>query len=201
MLGLLLLLFAAPDYDLLLQGGHVIDPANHVNAPRDVAIKDGKIAAVEPAIPASRAKKTIRVDGLIVTPGLVDMHTHVFAATMASEYTGASSVRPDGFTFRNGVTTVVDAGSSGWRNFDDFRAQVINRSKTRVLVMLNIVGKGMGGRLTVEQDVTDMDPAPTAAAALRNADVVVGIKIAHYAAPDWGASIALSKPAAAPASR
>ena len=118
---------AQPRYDLLLKHGHVIDAKNQISAIRDVAISQGKIAAVAENIPASDARKTIDVSSLYVTPGLVDMHVHVFAGSMGREYTGESCVRPDGFTFRSGVTTVVDAGSSGWRNFGEFRDQIINR--------------------------------------------------------------------------
>jgi dihydroorotase len=174
-----------PRYDLLLKGGHVIDARNGLSAVRDVAISQGTIAAVAENIPASEARRTIDVSSLYVTPGLVDMHTHVFAGSMGREYTGENCVRPDGFTFRSGVTTVVDAGSSGWRNFGEFRDQIINRSKTRVFAMLNIVGSGMGGRPDVEQNTRDMDPQRTAEVARRNSDVVVGIKVAHYAGPEW----------------
>ena len=172
-------------YDLLLKGGHVIDARNNLNAIRDVAIAQGKIAAVAPNISGTQARKTIDVSGLYVSPGLVDMHVHVFAGSMGREYIGENCVRPDGFTFRSGVTTVVDAGSSGWRNFGEFRDQIINRSKTRVLAMLNIVGSGMGGRPDVEQNTKDMEPQRTAEVALRHRDVVVGIKVAHYAGPEW----------------
>jgi dihydroorotase len=172
-------------YDLLLKGGHVIDAKNNISAVRDVAITQGKIAAIAENIPASDARKTIDVSSLYVTPGLVDIHAHVFAGSMGREYTGENCVRPDGFTFRSGVTTVVDAGSSGWRNFGEFRDQIINRSKTRVFAMLNIVGSGMGGRPDVEQNTRDMDPQRTAEVARRHSDVVVGIKVAHYAGPEW----------------
>jgi dihydroorotase len=172
-------------YDLLLKGGHVIDARNNLNAIRDVAITQGKIAAVASNIPGTQARKTIDVAGLYVSPGLVDMHVHVFAGSMGREYIGENCVRPDGFTFRSGVTTVVDAGSSGWRNFGEFRDQIINRSKTRVLAMLNIVGSGMGGRPDVEQNTRDMEPQRTAEVALRHRDVVVGVKVAHYAGPEW----------------
>ena len=185
---LLLIAACAPAqtrYDLLLKGGHVIDAKNSISAVRDVAIAQGKIAAVEQNIPASQARTTIDVSSLYVTPGLVDMHVHVFAGSMGREYIGENCVRPDGFTFRSGVTTVVDAGSSGWRNFGEFRDQIINRSKTRVLAMLNIVGSGMGGRPDVEQNTKDMEPERTAEVALRHKDVVVGIKVAHYAGPEW----------------
>src|SRR5258708_24938158 len=174
-----------PRYDLLLKGGHVIDAKNGLSAVRDVAISQGTIAAVAENIPASEAQRTIDVSSLYVTPGLVDMHTHVFAGSMGREYTGESCVRPDGFTFRSGVTTVVDAGSSGWRNFGEFRDQIVNRSQTRVFAMLNIVGSGMGGRPDVEQNIKDMDPRRTAEVAKRHSDVVVGIKVAHFAGPEW----------------
>jgi dihydroorotase len=177
---------AQPRYDLLLKGGHVLDAKNGINAVRDVAIANGRIAAVAQNIPAAEARRTVDVKNLYVTPGLVDMHVHVFAATMDREYTGEFGVRPDGFTFRSGVTTVVDAGSSGWRNFEDFKRLVIDRVQTRVLAMLNIVGKGMAGRTDIEQDVSDMDAERTAEMAKQHKDLVVGIKIAHYAGPDWG---------------
>jgi dihydroorotase len=94
------------------------------------------------------------------------------------------SVYPDPLTYRSGVTTVVDAGSSGWRNFPDFKDRVIDRARTRVLAMLNIVGLGMGGG-KIEQDTADMDARATAEMAKRHPGLVVGIKTAHYTAPDW----------------
>jgi dihydroorotase len=172
-------------YDLLLKNGTVIDAKNGINAVRDVAISGGRITAVTANIPADQARRVVDATDLYVTPGLVDIHVHVFANSMAREYTGASGVRPDGFTFRSGVTTVVDAGSSGWRNFEEFKTNVIDRAKTRVFAMLNIVGSGMGGRLDVEQNVSDMDPAKTAEMAKRFSEQVVGVKIAHYKGPEW----------------
>ena len=176
-------LFAQPVYDLLLKGGHVIDPKNKISARRDVAIAGGKIAEVAENIAAAKAHKTIDVAGLYVTPGLVDIHVHVFATGGGSQYVGALSVWPDGHTFRNGVTTVVDAGTSGWRNFPLLRDTVIARSRTRVLSLLNIVGRGMGGEN--EQDTSDMDSAATAGVAMKNKSLVVGIKTAHYGGPEW----------------
>jgi dihydroorotase len=178
-------LIAQPQYDLLLKNGHVIDAKNNIDAVRDVAIKDHKIAGVGINIPATLAGKTIDLKGLYVTPGLVDIHVHVYTGTgMKASYAGDLSVYPDGHTFRSGVTTVVDAGSSGWRNFPDFKDRVISRAKTRVLAFLNIVGNGMGGGL-IEQDTGDMDAKATAERAKANADVIVGIKTAHYAGPEW----------------
>src|SRR5690242_14521750 len=145
--------FAQGQYDLLIKGGHVIDAKNQISAVRDVAIANHKIAEVAPNIPASKAMKVIDASGLYVTPGLVDIHVHVYAGTgQRGAYSGDLSVYPDGFTFRSGVTTVVDAGSSGWSNFPDFKDRVIDRSKTRVLAFLNIVGHGMGGG-KIEQNV------------------------------------------------
>jgi dihydroorotase len=187
---LLFALFAAvitaqPQYDLLLKGGHVIDAKNKVDGVRDVAIKDGKIAAVAASIPATDAVKTINATGLYVTPGLIDIHVHVYAGTgERGSYAGDLSVYPDGFTLRNGVTTVVDAGCSGWRNFEDFEDRVIKRARTRVLAMLNIVGNGMRGA-KFENNLEDMDAKATADMALKHKDVVVGVKSAHYAGPEW----------------
>src|SRR5438094_2301123 len=176
---------AEPKYDLLLHGGHLIDPRNGVSADRDVAIAGGKVAAVAPRIDPADAFKTIDVSGLYVTPGLIDIHVHVFAGTgEKGSYAGDNSVYPDGFTLRAGVTTVADAGCAGWRNFEDFKQRIIDRSKTRVLALLNIVGNGMrGGKF--EQDLTDMEAKPTADMALRYKGVVVGVKTAHYAGPEW----------------
>jgi dihydroorotase len=185
-----LLLFAGgamaeTKYDLLLQGGHVIDPKSGTSAVRDVAIADGKIAAVAPKIDPAEAFKVVDVSGLYVTPGLVDMHVHVFAGTGEKDsYAGDNSVYPDGFTLRVGVTTVVDAGCAGWRNFADFKDRIIDRSRTRVLAFLNIVGHGMrGGKF--EQDLADMEAKPTAEMVLQHKGLLVGIKTAHYEGPEW----------------
>ena len=174
-----------PKYELLLRGGHVIDPRNAVNAPRDVAIAAGRIAAVAPAIRPSDASKTIEVAGLYVVPGLVDIHTHVYAGTgEKGSYAGDNSVYPDGFTLRAGVTTIADAGSSGWRNFEDFKQRIVDRSRTRVLVLLNIVGHGMRGG-AFEQDLADMAVRPTVEMASRHRGLIVGVKTAHYSGPEW----------------
>ncbi len=177
-------LAAQPAYDLLISGGRVIDPKNDIDQIMDVAIAGGKIARVAAGIPAAQAARVIDAKGLYVTPGLVDIHVHVYAGTgQRRAYTGDQSVYPDGFTFRSGVTTVVDAGTSGWRNFPDFKDRVITRARTRVLAMLNIVGGGMAG--AVEQNKEDMDPDEAAKMAKANPDIVVGIKTAHFAGPEW----------------
>jgi dihydroorotase len=130
--------------------------------------------------------KIIDVSGMFVTPGFIDMHVHAFHGTDPGSYIadGWDALPPDGFTFRAGVTTVVDAGSAGWRNFRKFKAQTIDRSKTRILAFLNIVGVGMYGRFE-EQDITDMNPVMTAYMITRlYPDILVGVKSAHY----WGAT-------------
>jgi len=176
---------AQTNYDLLLKGGHVIDGRNRLSAVRDVAITGGKIAAVAANIPASAAKSTVSVSGLYVTPGLVDIHVHVFPGERPGTYAGGDlGLPPDGFALRSCVTTVADAGSSGWRSFEDFKKRIIDRSKTRVTAFLNIVGVGMReGQL--EQNLEDMEVQPTAEMALKYKGVIIGIKSAHFNGPEW----------------
>lgn len=177
---------AEPDapYDLLIRGGHVIDPKNGIDGVRDVAVWGGKIARVAQGIAPNQARTVVAADGLYVVPGLVDIHAHVYSGTGSRAIAGDGSVVPDGHTFRSGVTTVVDAGTSGWRTFPDFKDRVIDRSKTRVLAWLNIVGRGMSGR-PFEQLQDDMDPVRTAVRALEFPELIVGIKTAHYDGPEW----------------
>jgi dihydroorotase len=176
---------AQTKYDLLLRGGHVIDAKSGTSAVRDVAIAGGKIAAVAEKIDPAEAFKVVDVKGLYVAPGLVDMHVHVYAGTgEKGSYAGDNSLYPDGFTLRVGVTTVVDAGCAGWRNFADFKDRVIDRSRTRVLAFLNIVGHGMRGD-KYEQDLADMEAKPTAETALQHRGLIVGIKTAHYGGAEW----------------
>ena len=175
----------AQEYDLLLKGGHVLDARNKISAVRDVAIKDGKVAAVADNIPAARALKTIDVAGLYVTPGLIDLHTHVYRPTVGQGFRADNSmVYPDGFSFRAGVTTVVDPGGSGWRNFEHMKDMVIDRSRTRILAFINIVGRGSAGG-KYEQDLTDMEVKPTADMARKHKGLIIGVKSAHYSGPEW----------------
>lgn len=176
----------AQSYDLLIREGHVIDPKNDIDRPMDIAVRDGRIARVAGHIPVDSSEKVIDAGGLYVTPGLIDIHTHNYYGTEPnrSYSNGFSALPPDGFTFRAGVTTAVDAGGAGWRNFTHFKNQVIDRSDTRVLAFINIVGDGMSG--LAEQNLDDMNPGMTALAARRNPEIV-GIKIAHYSGPGWEA--------------
>lgn len=175
----------AQPYSIVIKGGHVIDPKNHIDAVMDIAVNDGKIVRIEKSIDGAQAKQVVDAAGLYVMPGLIDIHVHVFYGEEAAYSNGHLAIVPDGFTFRTGVTTVVDAGSSGWRNFPLFCERVIQRSQTRVLAWVNIVGGGMRGEGVYEQDTTDMDGTKAAEMARQYPDLIVGFKVAHYNGPLW----------------
>lgn len=166
----------AQRYDIVLAGGHVLDPANNIDAVMDVAVSGSRIAAIQARIDPSDARKRIDVSGLYVVPGLIDLHAHVYG------YSGA--LLPDDSSLVAGTTTVIDAGGSGWRTVDDFRRTIAAQSKTRVLALINIVGAGMVGE-AAESNTEDMDPAKTADAIKRSRDFVVGIKTAHFGGNGW----------------
>ncbi|MEZ5402890.1 MAG: amidohydrolase/deacetylase family metallohydrolase [Bryobacteraceae bacterium] len=168
----------AQTYDIVLKGGHVIDPANNIDAIRDVAIAGGKIARVAENIPASEAKKAVDAKDRFVAPGLIDLHFHSFG------YSGA--IFPDDTALVAGTTTVVDAGGPGYRTVADFKKKIVAVSTTRVLGLINIAGYGMTGSVS-EDNVEDMLPDKTAAAIKANRDVIVGIKVAHFGKPGWDA--------------
>jgi dihydroorotase len=182
LLGTLAFTFSAyaQTYKLVIKGGHVIDPKNNINEVMDIAINGDKIVRVAKNIDAGSATQVVEAAGLIVTPGLVDIHSHNFHGIRAGDPV------PDGFTFRTGVTTTVDAGSSGWKSFPRFKAETIDKSETRVLSWLNIVGEGYKGG-AFEQDTNDMNSTLTAEFAIKNKEYIVGIKTAHYNGPDWTA--------------
>ncbi len=171
--------------DLLIKNGHVIDPKNNIDAIMDIAISESKIIEVASKI-NKPAKKTIDATGFYVVPGLVDIHGHHYFGTEPDAYlsNSFSALPPDGFTFRSGVTTVVDAGGAGWRNFADFKNKTLANSKTRMFAFLNIVGSGMKGG-AYEQNLTDMDSKLTAMVARQYPDLIVGIKLAHYESSEW----------------
>ena len=173
--------------DLLIKGGHLIDPKNGIDELMDVAIEDGKVFQIAKNIDAASAFQVVNASGMNVMPGLIDLHSHNFFGTEPDAYLANSftALPPDGFSFRSGVTTIVDVGGAGWRNFKTFKKQTIDHSKTRVLSFLNIVGSGMGGG-AIEQNLGDMDAKLTAMAAKANSDYVVGVKVAHFYGPEWG---------------
>ncbi len=175
----------APHYDLLLKGGHVIDPANHIDEVRDVAVYQGKIAAVEKNIPADQAGKVVDVSKLYVTPGLIDIHFHVghggaplnWFAPDARAHALPLGIPAD-LALQSGVTTIVDAGTSGAETFLQEKEEVIDRAKVRVLAFLNIVANGMNGGL--EQTPDQMDVKLCADTIKKYPDLIVGVKTAHY---------------------
>lgn len=179
-------LASAQTYTLLIKGGTVIDPKNNLNQLMDVGIFEGKVKKIAKDIDPKEAKQVVNAKGMYVTPGLIDIHGHVFFGTQPDHYlsNGLLALPPDGFTFRVGVTTIVDAGGAGWESFPEFKKNVILSSKTRVLSFLNIVGQGMRGG-NYEQDTSDMDPQMAAAVAIKNKNDIVGFKVAHFMGPDW----------------
>src|SRR6266404_6273490 len=172
-------------YDLLLKGGHVIDPANNLNAVMDIAISKDRIAAVAKDIPAEQAGKVVNVSGLYVTPGLIDIHFHVghggpplnWFAPEARAHALPLGIPAD-LALQSGVTTIVDAGTSGAETFLQEKEEVIDRAKVRVLAFLNIVANGMSGGL--EQSLDQMDAKLCADTIKRYPDFIVGVKTAHY---------------------
>jgi dihydroorotase len=164
--------------DLVLKGGRVIDPANGVNQLMDVGIAAGKIARVSASIPASEAAQTVDVSGLLVTPGILDIHTHVYLfRTSAKSY--VEGVNADAHLFPAGVTTTVDAGTAGWKMFWDFKENIIDRARVRILAFLNIASNGMMDGDS-EQTVADMNPELVASMVQAYPELIVGIKTAHY---------------------
>ncbi|WP_274627782.1 amidohydrolase/deacetylase family metallohydrolase [Arvimicrobium flavum] len=163
-------------YDLLVKGGRLIDPQSGVDARRDIAVADGRIAAIESDIPTDRARDVIDAAGRIVTPGLIDLHSHV--------YWGGTSlgVDADRLAARSGTTTFIDAGSAGAGNFLGFRRHVMERSKVRILAYVNISFAGIFGfaeTLMVGEcsDLRLCDPREAVACVDEHRDVVVGMKV------------------------
>ena len=176
----------AQTFNVVIKGGQVIDPKNNINELMDIAIKDGRIVQVAKNIDPKLATQVVNAEGMYVTPGLIDMHAHVFAGTEPGQglSNGMSSLPPDGFTFRNGITTIVDAGCAGWKSFPVFKRNIIDNAQTRVLAFLNIVGEGMRGGV-YEQDIKDMDPKLSALADRQYKNYIVGFKLAHYEGAEW----------------
>jgi dihydroorotase len=165
-------------YDLVLKGGQVIDPANNLNGRMDVGITAGKIVRLAPNIPYKAAAQRVDVSGLYVTPGILDIHTHVYPFR-PSPKSYVEAIHPDAHLLASGVTTTVDAGTAGWKHFLDFKEGTIGRSRVRILAFINIACSGMVDADS-EQRVIDLNPSITASLALAYPDIIVGIKSAHY---------------------
>ena len=158
-------------YDLIVQGGRVIDPSQALDRVADVAIADGKITAIAPDLDTNQAHRIIPVPGSLVTPGLIDLHVHGFQGV--SHW----GVDLDRFCLGRGVTTAVDAGTSGADSFEGFRRYIINPSKTRVLAFINISRIGLIARPGELTDMRMVDVAAAQEAAREHADVIVGVKV------------------------
>jgi len=161
-------------YDLILKNGHVIDPLNNIDGKMDVAVQGGKVARVAADLNPALAEQVVDVAGHYVTPGIIDIHVHVYH-TREPE---GLSVMADSHSFRSGVTTMVDTGTAGAKHFLHFKRTVIDQSETRIFAYINIVDLGMVGDF--EQDIRTMDPELCAATVLMYPDVCVGVKTAHY---------------------
>ena len=163
---------AALDCDVLIKGGTVIDPGQNLHAPLDVAVKDGKILELSPDIAAARAVRVVSAKGKIVTPGLIDVHVHVF------EGVGPTGLNADQYCLGRGVTTAVDAGSTGYADIAGFRQYVIKPSATRVYALVDIGARGtLLGLIGNYANLDWVNAQLTARAAETNKPDVVGIKV------------------------
>ena len=175
----------AQEVDILIKNGHVFDPKNKLDAVMDISIREGKIFQVASGISNDKAKRIIDATGLYICPGLIDIHTHVFVGSKPNKFAdGNNSLSPDDFSFKAGITTVVDAGTSGWRNFPLFKTQVIEESKTRILAFINIAAYGMTGD-SLQHDLNEMDIERTIETIRKNSDIIVGVKIGHFEGETW----------------
>jgi dihydroorotase len=175
----------AQEVDILIKNGHVFDPKNDIDTIMDITISDGIILEVGSNLKIEKAKNIIDASGLYVSPGLIDLHTHVFVGSKTNKFAdGNNSLSPDDFSFRSGITTVVDAGTSGHENFPLFKSQVIDQSKTRILSFLNIAGSGMTGDDN-QNDLGKMDADKTVATINKYPEIIVGVKIGHYEGVNW----------------
>jgi dihydroorotase len=174
-----------PQYEILLKGGHVIDPANNIDDVMDVAVSAGKIAAVQKDIAAASAAKVVDVSGLYVTPGLIDIHVHITYGGAPLNWFDPEArshiepyAIPADIVLTSGVTTVVDAGTAGAESFLQEKESVMDHATVRVLAFLNIVANGMSGGL--EQSVDEMNVKRCTDTINKYPDLIVGVKTAHY---------------------
>jgi dihydroorotase len=169
--------------DLLLKGGHVIDPANEIDERRDVGIKDGRIARVEADIPQESAVHCVDVANLVLTPGLLDIHVHCYSTRNSEQGGYSGSINADAHLLKEGVTTCADAGTSGADELEHFRRTVIERSCCRILAFVNIAPGGMGSSAAAvdpEQDPSLLDAQRCAEVIRDHREIAVGVKTAHY---------------------
>jgi len=164
------------NFDLILRGGRVIDPSQKLDGVRDVGFAGGKVAAVAKDLKPGSGTEIRDVSGYIVTPGLIDLHTHV--------YWGGTSLGIDAEDFcrTSGVTTAIDTGSAGPGNWMGFRKHVIEKSQVRILAYLHVSHAGIYGfdkRVMVgeSREIMHMNPIDCVEVADKNRDLIVGIKV------------------------
>lgn len=157
-------------WDLLIRGGRVIDPANRIDGPADVAVRAGAIDAVAPHLPREQALNRVDADDLVVLPGLVDLHTHVWHG---GGYWGTDL---EGLAWRTGVTTWVDAGSAGCYTLDGLQRHVADRTSLRVVALLNVSALGLVAETGEHRILDHLDVAASADVAARHGELVRGVK-------------------------
>ena len=157
-------------YDVVITGGRVVDPGRGVDAPLDVAIANGKIAKIAVGIDASEGERNIDARGRVVTPGLIDIHAHIY------EHGVGNGLDPDLAGVRSGVTTIVDGGSAGSANYEGFHENIVGTAKTRVLANLHIAQTGLAVNPEA-RDANDVSIDDTIAVASRYKGEIIGIKI------------------------
>jgi dihydroorotase len=161
-----------PVHDLLIRGGHLIDPAAGLTGRYDVAFRDGRVTAVAPSIPAEQGRRVIDARGQVLAPGLVDLHTHVFWGV------AHLGVEADPYCVARGVTTAIDAGCAGATTYPGFRRYVVDVSATRIYALLNISAQGMLDQKVGElEDIRFADVQRAIQTCEANRDVIVGVKV------------------------
>ena len=159
-------------FDLVIKGGDVLDPSQSLRAKRDIGIRFGVIEAVDADIPATRARQVLDVAGKLVTPGLVDLHTHVYP------YGSAIGIPADELVPHQGTTTCVSAGDAGANNFAGFRRFVVAQTRTRLYAFVHIANIGLAGFPVAElYNIDFAQPDSAARAIAENADMVLGAKV------------------------
>src|SRR3954468_2170379 len=159
-------------YDLVIKGGDVLDPSQNLRARRDIGIRYGLVEAIETEIPKERADKTIDATGKLVTPGLVDLHAHVYP------YGAAIGIPADELVPFTCATTMISAGDAGANNFAAFRRHIVAQTRTRMYAFVHIANFGLSGFPVGEMlniDHADVDAAAKTLA--QNADIVLGCKV------------------------
>lgn len=171
-----------PKYDLVVRGGTLLDPGQSIHGRRDIALKDGKVAAVEERIYPSLAAEVVDATGKLVTPGLIDIHGHFYHRGVKI------GVNADEPCLSSGVTTAVDGGSAGWANYEAMRDYVFPPRRTRLLAFLHIGAAGLLLNRVIEGELHDIsvaDPERTADTIKENSGFLIGVKVRMDSGRRW----------------